>query len=93
MRRCENQAAYAIDSHPTATATASNAEAVVGLLNELGYPAGPALILQEIQRLNASDHAAVHVADISGGLAGVIGLHTAELIHCGAGLEESPLWL
>jgi GNAT superfamily N-acetyltransferase len=64
------------------TATASDAEAVAGLLGELGYRASPALILQKIQLLSASDHDEIYVAEISGGVAGVVGLHTTELLHC-----------
>jgi N-acetylglutamate synthase-like GNAT family acetyltransferase len=64
------------------TATVSDAQAIAELLNELGYPASPTLVLQKIERLSASDHDAVYVAEISGGVAGVIGLHTTELLHC-----------
>lgn len=63
-------------------ATVSDAEAIAGLLDELGYPASPASVLQKIQLLSAGDHDAVYVAEISGGVAGVIGLHTTELLHC-----------
>lgn len=64
------------------TATASDAKAVAGLLSELGYPASPALILQKIQLLSASDHDEVYVAEISGGVAGVVGLHITVPHHC-----------
>jgi GNAT superfamily N-acetyltransferase len=63
-------------------ATASDAEAISGLLDELGYSVRPALVLQKIQLLSASDHDAVYVAEISYTVVGVIGLHTTDLLHC-----------
>jgi GNAT superfamily N-acetyltransferase len=62
-------------------ATAADATAVAGLLEQLGYPDDPVAVGERLERLAAATDDRVVVADEDGHLVGVIGLHAAPYLH------------
>lgn len=63
------------------SAKVTDAEPIAGLLGELGYAATADLVAVKLSTLAHDSHDAVFVAELSGILCGVIGLHTSELFH------------
>jgi GNAT superfamily N-acetyltransferase len=59
----------------------ADAEAIAGLLGELGYPADAAQVERRLERIAGDPSARLFVAEISGEVAGLGGLHVLPIVE------------